>query len=120
MASEYRERLGARLRKARTQQGLSLAAVEEKSGGQWKAVVVGAYERADRGVTAERLVALAGFYGIPVTSLLPDACAPDGDRAEVGHLTRVVTDAGIRSVAQAQRVALAVLGDGYARTGGAA
>ncbi len=51
MPSEYAKSLGARLRSIRQQQGLSLQGVEEKSGGRWKAVVVGSYERGDRAVT---------------------------------------------------------------------
>ena len=47
MPSEYAKTLGARLRAIRTQQGLSLHGVEEKSRGRWKAVVVGSYERGD-------------------------------------------------------------------------
>ena len=48
MASDYAKTLGARLRAIRTQQGLSLHGVEEKSRGRWKAVVVGSYERGER------------------------------------------------------------------------
>ena len=63
--SEYAKALGARLRAIRTQQGLSLHGVEEKSQGRWKAVVVGSYERGDRAVTVQRLSELADFYGVP-------------------------------------------------------
>jgi transcriptional regulator with XRE-family HTH domain len=70
--SEYAKSLGARLRAIRTQQGLSLHGVEEKSKGRWKAVVVGSYERGDRAVTVQRLHELADFYGVPVSELLPD------------------------------------------------
>src|SRR5438067_13344550 len=73
----YAKALGARLRAIRTQQGLSLHGVEEKSEGRWKAVVVGSYERGDRAVTVQRLAELADFYGVPVQALLPDA-APTG------------------------------------------
>jgi len=78
MASDYARALGARLRAIRTQQGLSLHGVEEKSEGRWKAVVVGSYERGDRAVTVQRLAELADFYGVPVQALLPDA-APTGN-----------------------------------------
>src|ERR1700758_4655998 len=71
MASDYAKTLGARLRAIRTQQGLSLHGVEEKSRGRWKAVVVGSYERGDRAVTVQRLAELADFYGIPMVELLP-------------------------------------------------
>src|SRR5688500_6721238 len=72
MSSEYAKQLGAKLRAIRTQQGLSLHGVEEKSKGRWKAVVVGSYERGDRAVTVQRLAELAEFYGVPVHELLPE------------------------------------------------
>ncbi len=79
--SEYAKALGGRLRAIRTQQGLSLHGVEEKSQGRWKAVVVGSYERGDRAVTVQRLSELADFYGVPVGELLPEgqmaAAAPE-------------------------------------------
>ena len=70
--SDYAKALGSRLRAIRTQQGLSLHGVEEKSGGRWKAVVVGSYERGDRAVTVQRLAELADFYAVPVSELLPE------------------------------------------------
>ena len=76
MASEYAKALGARLRAIRTQQGMSLHGVEEKSRGRWKAVVVGSYERGDRSVTVQKLAELADFYGVPVSELLPGDAAP--------------------------------------------
>lgn len=78
-AARQRE-LGARLRSVRVQQELSLAQVEERSEGRWKAVVVGAYERGDRAVTIERLAELARFYGVPLTHLLPTT--PGGPQVE--------------------------------------
>ena len=72
MASDYARALGSRLRAIRTQQGLSLHGVEEKSEGRWKAVVVGSYERGDRAVTVQKLAELADFYGVPVSELLPE------------------------------------------------
>ena len=73
MAQNYAKALGMRLRAIRQQQGLSLQGVEEKSDGQWKAVVVGSYERGDRAVTVQRLSELADFYGVPMSELLPGA-----------------------------------------------
>src|SRR3954470_7670718 len=72
----YAKALGSRLRAIRTQQGLSLHGVEEKSRGKWKAVVVGSYERGDRAAPVARLAELADFYGVPVAELLPDGPAP--------------------------------------------
>ena len=78
MASDYAKSLGARLRSIRQQQGLSLHGVEQKSGGRWKAVVVGSYERGDRAVTVQKLAELADFYGVPVAELLPEGRVPSG------------------------------------------
>jgi transcriptional regulator with XRE-family HTH domain len=64
-------RIGDRLRRIRHQQRLSLAEVEQRSGGEWKAVVIGAYERGDRAITVARLARLAEFYGVPLADLLP-------------------------------------------------
>ena len=69
---DYARALGSKLRAIRAQQHLSLHGVERKSGGRWKAVVVGSYERGDRAVTVSRLAELADFYRVPVAELLPD------------------------------------------------
>jgi transcriptional regulator with XRE-family HTH domain len=88
-ASADRQRLiGDRLRRIRHQQRLSLADVEHRSGGEWKAVVVGAYERGDRAITVARLARLADFYGVPLADLLP---APHTD-APHGGASRLVLD----------------------------
>lgn len=78
-------RLGARLRRVRAQQGLSLHAVEEASGGTIKASVLGAYERGERGLTLTRLQELADFYRVPVEQLLPadEPEEPPSDQAKV-------------------------------------
>jgi len=87
--SPYAKELGARLRAIRMQQGLSLHGVEERSGGRWKAVVVGSYERGDRAVTVQRLAELADFYGVPVGELLPRSTPSDAGNAEA---PRIVID----------------------------
>ena len=83
--------------------------VEQRSGGRWKAVVVGSYERGDRAVTVQKLAELARFYGMPMSLLLPpeDLGSDDGvaipivlnlDRLDVlprrkaGPLTRYAAD----------------------------
>lgn len=68
----YQRRLGARLRAVRRTQDLRLQDVEQRSDGRFKAVVVGSYERGDRAVSAHKLAALAAFYGVPVSELLPE------------------------------------------------
>ena len=70
MAS-YAEQVGERLRNIRLQKGLSLHEVEERSGKEFKASVLGAYERGERSISVPRLQRLAIFYGVPVDHLLP-------------------------------------------------
>jgi len=70
--SSFALELGGRLRAVRRRQSLSLQAVEQRSQGRYKAVVVGSYERGDRTVTVQRLCELARFYGVPVIELIPD------------------------------------------------
>lgn len=89
MLDDYALSLGGRLRAIRQQQGLSLHAVEEKSAGRWKAVVVGSYERGDRAITVAKLAELAAFYGVPVGQLLPDA---ESRPREAKTVRKVVVD----------------------------
>jgi len=68
----YAHEVGTRLRAVRILLGRSLHQVEAASGGRWKVGVVGSYERGDRMITIEKLAALAAFYDVPLTDLLPD------------------------------------------------
>lgn len=77
---DYKRDVGRRLRAVRHMQGLTLADVEERSDGEWKAVVVGSYERGDRGISVPRLSSLAAFYGVPVSHLLPAEDRSDNGR----------------------------------------
>jgi transcriptional regulator with XRE-family HTH domain len=86
----YAKELGARLRSVRQQQHLSLHGVERKSGGKWKAVVVGSYERGDRAVSVQRLAELADFYGVPVGDLLPPEESPFLSGSASTPLSRIV------------------------------
>lgn len=101
---DYSRELGARLRAIRAQQGLSLHAVEARSAGRWKAVVVGSYERGDRAVTVAKLVELAAFYAVPVDQLLPRGSdgAAEPVEAKAGH---VVIDLRALSAAPAEDAA---------------
>lgn len=83
---DYQQRLGERLRAIRVQQGLTLQEVEEKSGGRWKAVVVGSYERGDRAISVSKLALLARFYGVPVSELLPSG--PQAETTEHAQTSR--------------------------------
>ena len=67
----YEQRVGERLRAVRKQKRLSLQAVEAESDHEFKASVLGAYERGERTISVPRLQKLAKFYNVPVDQLLP-------------------------------------------------
>lgn len=67
----YSVLVGERLRNIRMQKGLSLHDAEEQSTKEFKASVLGAYERGERSISVPRLQRLARFYGVPVDHLLP-------------------------------------------------
>ena len=69
--NDYQNQLGERLRAIRNQQGLTLQEVEERSGQEFKASVLGAYERGERALSVPRLDRLAQFYNVPIEQLLP-------------------------------------------------
>jgi transcriptional regulator with XRE-family HTH domain len=71
----YGRKVGERLRLIRRQKRMSLQEVEAASGQEFKASVLGAYERGERAISVPRLQRLARFYNVPVDQLLP---ADDG------------------------------------------
>ena len=77
-SSPYSRKVGDRLRVIRKQKRLSLQEVEATSGNEFKASVLGAYERGERAISVPRLERLAAFYNVPVDQLLPreDVSAP--------------------------------------------
>ncbi len=80
----YSRRVGQRLRAIRRQKRLSLQEVETSSTQEFKASVLGAYERGERAISVPRLQRLARFYNVPVDQLLPED-GPDfglGDQNE--------------------------------------
>lgn len=92
---EHQAALGERLRGIRRQQGLTLQDVEERSRGQWKAVVVGSYERGDRAISISKLSRLADFYGVPLRDLLPQPSPAGSDTpaaAASNDLPRICLD----------------------------
>lgn len=87
----YGRRVGERLRAIRRQKRLSLQEVEASSRQEFKASVLGAYERGERAISVPRLQRLARFYNVPVDQLLPADDGPafageggDGSRGEAG------------------------------------
>ena len=67
--------VGERLRAIRRQKGLSLHDVEARSDQEFKASVLGAYERGERAISVPRLLRLAELYRVPADQLLPRAAA---------------------------------------------
>ena len=63
--------VGERLRAIRRQKGLSLHDVEARSNQEFKASVLGAYERGERAISVPRLLRLAELYRVPADQLLP-------------------------------------------------
>src|SRR5437870_750494 len=68
---KYAQAVGERLRNVRFQKALSLHDVEMTSQQEFKASVLGAYERGERAISVPRLQRLARFYSVPVDQLLP-------------------------------------------------
>ncbi len=77
-ADAFNRALGERLRLARRARGWSLNDIESVSKSEFKASVVGAYERGERSLTVHRLCRLVSIYEIPLASLLSDLVAGDG------------------------------------------
>jgi transcriptional regulator with XRE-family HTH domain len=76
-AGAYASKVGGRLRAIRRQKRLSLQDVEATSSQEFKASVLGAYERGERAISVPRLQRLARFYRVPVDQLLPGDDGPD-------------------------------------------
>lgn len=91
MTTSYAARVGERLRSIRLQKGLSLHDVEERSDKEFKASVLGAYERGERSISVPRLQRLARFYAVPADRLLPQ----DEDEVIVLDQPRSATSAGV-------------------------
>lgn len=78
--------VGDRLRAIRRQKGLSLHEVEARSSQEFKASVLGAYERGERALSVSRLVRLAELYDVPPDQLLPRESEIEIDLTEGAHL----------------------------------
>ena len=88
----YAEQVGERLRNIRLQKGLSLHEVEQRSTKEFKASVLGAYERGERSISVPRLQRLAIFYGVPVDHLLPRLGAQAAEQATAAGEEAVCID----------------------------
>jgi len=90
----YGRKVGERLRLIRRQKRMSLQEVEASSSQEFKASVLGAYERGERAISVPRLQRLARFYNVPVDQLLPNDDGPgfDGSGAAPVHDASVTID----------------------------
>jgi transcriptional regulator with XRE-family HTH domain len=97
--SPYSRLVGERLRSIRLQKNMALGDVETRSNNEFKASVLGAYERGERAISVPRLERLARFYDVGVDQLLPrdpmrvepgSAAAPQGKlRIDVAKLSQM-------------------------------
>ena len=106
----YAAKVGERLRGVRKQKRLSLQAVEGTSNQEFKASVLGAYERGERSISVPRLQRLARFYNVPVDQLLPRDMGPDAawapmsDGSTEGEET--ISDGRIRRLEEDEKVTI--------------
>jgi transcriptional regulator with XRE-family HTH domain len=88
-------RVGERLRAIRRQKGLSLHDVEARSNLEFKASVLGAYERGERAISVPRLLRLSEIYEVPSDQLLPrDVDGAEISLVDTGSATPVDLNAG--------------------------
>jgi len=93
----YARAVGARLRTMRKQMRLSLQAVEAMSEQEFKASVLGAYERGERAISVPRLQRLAKLYDVPVDQLLPPDDATMTRWGASGTTEEIVTTSARRA-----------------------
>lgn len=89
--SEYNRKIGARLRDIRRQKAMTLQDVEAESASEFKASVLGAYERGERAISVPRLERLARFYLVPIDQLFPREADVD-ERPVERDPTAIVVD----------------------------
>ncbi len=92
LPAAFSQRVGERLRAIRRQKRLSLHDVEAASNLEFKASVLGAYERGERAISVLRLQRLARIYDVPVDQLLPDDGGQQRSRAILEKGGKVAID----------------------------
>jgi transcriptional regulator with XRE-family HTH domain len=95
--------LQARLRQVRRQKRLTLNEVAVASDYEFKASVLGAYERGERAISVSRLHRLARLYRVPVTELVHDRERWEGE----GHVPVCIDLAALRQLRGPQGLMLA-------------
>ncbi len=92
-SSPYSRKVGDRLRVIRRQKRLSLQEVEANSDDEFKASVLGAYERGERAISVPRLERLAKFYNVPVDQLLPrEDVSAGGESGDAEAVRKIAVD----------------------------
>ena len=83
--------LGERLRAVRGRRRWTRGDVERLSEGRWTATALGTYERAERALTAVKLMQLADFYRVSVAELI-DGVAPEPRRTSIETVAVIDTE----------------------------
>lgn len=122
MVEDFNYALGQRLRAARRHRGWSLGDVEMNTDGEFKASVVGAYERGERAISVQRFSRLADIYGTPASELLPastdagllidlDALSLGGDLVEryLAAIQMLRKNPGVEEVRESDRLVISSL-----------
>jgi Helix-turn-helix len=95
--------VGASLRAARLQAGLSLEQLARRSGGRYKPSSLGGYERGERTLSVPRFCDLAELMGVPADQLLSRAMGrldPEQHNEVLVDLRRLPDTTGGREVAR--------------------
>ena len=99
--SGYAAQVGERMRSIRKQKKLSLAEVESQTNQEFKASVMGAYERGERIISVQRLERLARYYGVTVDQMLPqDPMRVSGDGRQTAAPVKLRIDVAKLSTRQ--------------------
>lgn len=72
-ADRRSQELGRKLRDIRRRKQLSLQNVEAATNGEYKASVLGAYERGERHISVPRLLGLTAYYGVALHEVVEEA-----------------------------------------------
>jgi transcriptional regulator with XRE-family HTH domain len=92
-AGPYSAEAGVKIRQARTDAGLSLTEAAAKSG-RFSAPALRSWEAGQRGLTIDRAVEVAHFYGISPASLMPTEPAADIDETTAAAFYLILSNAG--------------------------
>jgi transcriptional regulator with XRE-family HTH domain len=107
------ETLHSRLRALRESRHLTLLEAAKLSEGGITAIALGSYERGDRSVSAQKLIAIANIYGVPVSVLFqePSDYLPEIRMCFDLRKILTTTDASARKVTEVLRKVATMRGD---------